>query len=1001
METIIVNETGGTYFFNYNLGGNCSAGDVVSFRESPSNWIHVYTDIVVQSYEHPFKVVCDDNTGGGTRDGQVIPIINEGLSTEKVCNDKAIPFRQTGTTCGCGDFQLSTNNLSWSSADVSPQYNTFTLKGDCIDVVTATSTNNHFKVEVGENNIKVTPTATTATDDETGTVTVTYTEHGRDCTSLTFTVKHNGTGCGCRDFSFDESEMSWASSETDLKSRSYIVKGDCINVVTATSNSNHFSVTAGTDSISVQPTTANTGTDPINGTITVTYEANGGNCTSKTFSVKHSGTGCDCYISITGVTEWPATLYGSDNAKYIKYDYDSSCIDGDSITISNNNDTDFFAELDKTNKQIKVYPKNENDDRTSPNAATITINFEGVAGFSCSNYQTTSLTQKKSDRCDDCGLVKGLTKKEGYVGEVNEQDVFIFPIKKKEYVFASASTRPDASSPACGDFSLFTTATTAQFTKVNDTQYNRTFKVKFNQDAEAKAYSLRISFVYNDGRPECHKDFLFIQQECNCIDGLDGWGWPILTPSPLEPNEYSQVSIQTKTGAISSDCMDYGLTTDSSTWIQGLTVRITDTPRTWLDADIKANTGRTERTGHVYITPKVKYNGQEFTCSSSYKKEVTVKQKPINCDCGETDKVSSASSAQDTKVYLYGSKYYDKSCFNSSITDPNLYFTITTNKSWIHLDSQTYLERSGLYEAQNIVTLDANTDEDPREGVINVKVNLVGDSNCTFKWTIRQSGATCEDCTAANRNIYSYSTDSSMRSYKAGRSGIGYYNGTCTDYTLKLTGSTPSWIENVSNYERTSSTDFDKKRLYCDYKANSGTTGGAPVDDPLYKTQDRHATLTLYLEKGDGTICPTKNIEIWQEGWSGSCTCDGTIVFDNSTCGEEYVDSETGSIYRAFSDDDQTHDLCYYKLNEDGECSRKVVVTSQFSRYFDSLTTATTSVTINNVEYDHCVRGKISNYASQGTPVSITLTMHRNIGGTNYESCENVTAYPQLFIKVQ
>jgi len=127
METIIVNETGGTYFFNYNLGGNCSAGDVVSFRESPSNWIHVYTDIVVQNYEHPFKVVCDGNTGSGTRDGQVIPIINEGLSTEKVCNDKAITFRQTGTTCGCED----------------------------------------ITVEVGENNMKVTTTSPTATDDET------------------------------------------------------------------------------------------------------------------------------------------------------------------------------------------------------------------------------------------------------------------------------------------------------------------------------------------------------------------------------------------------------------------------------------------------------------------------------------------------------------------------------------------------------------------------------------------------------------------------------------------------------------------------------------------------------------------------------------------------------------------------------------------------------------------------------------------------------------------
>lgn len=972
---------------------DCEGGGTIGLVSYPSSWLTASLD---QS-TNILTVNCDPTTSTLGNSGEIVLSFNG-----KTCTNNTMQVTQSGPNCGCRNFSLSTSSVSWPYNSKSATTVTYPEKGGCITEITATSDKEHFTVVTHQTNgITITPRDTNPMANPiNATITVTYKANGVTCDDVkTISASHGGSNCGCGNFSFDTTELVWSkdeSGESTAQTKTYTEKGGCITEITAQSNDNHFKVGDDTtDGIKVWPDDTNPDDNPKTATITVKYKANGVTCDTKTFSVKQNGSGCNCgsdlWLSPSSLS-WAASSFGSSATSTVTYDFNSSCIDASNINVTNDSESDFTMDWQPSNKKILVYPKKENTSRTSPinGSITVTFNREG-----CDANKTISLTQLKSDLCDNCGLIDTMTKQTGYVGD----NVFVYPESVSSYTFATGTT--SAGGTPCGRFHIGSSSQKCTWTiqDIYSVYAGFKFNVSFNS-AASSASSLRLYFKYTDGRADCYRDFQFIQNSCNCFD-LRKVSWSVaFTNSKIPGTKLEDVPIlRTSKNNFDSSCAKFVPPSNSQlpSWIKDLTFDDTSSSSYYyIRGNVSANT-IIERSTTLKLTPqiRVQYGSTDkwYNCDT-VDKEVT--QEVNNCSCGEPATITKViAGSADTYVFrggLSGGKYYDKNCFNHP-DDPSTFFKFEITdptKTWVTLGTTTYAQDSGLYCSYNYFSAEENpSSTTERSLVVKITADLTSNTEtnkCETLLTIKQEKKPNveETCAEATNNINTYGD----RPYDAGRYAIVYYSGHDSRYRLEWVpkSTDPTWITSISNTDRLG--NDDATHLYGTYTANTGAT-------ELYKTDRRPATITVRVKR-DGETCAETQVDVSQKGWSGSCACEGEIIWTQNTNGATGVDpcgtlkTASGKSYHAYDYIDTTTPqvLAYFNLTGSNECDIVAPITNQSTYFIGSLSAVTSAVTIGNVQYTHCVKGVIRKYSGDmDTPVSVRLILRRNIGGTNYEDC--------------
>lgn len=215
-------------------------------------------------------------------------------------------------------------------------------------------------------------------------------------------ISQTGDSCGCGDLNLNTSTLEWANDNKSPQTKSYSVAGGCVNVTNVTSSNNHFGVTFGNGTITVTPSDFNTGSGPIEGTITVVYTADGGTCTNATFSVKHNGTGCECgqtYFSISPSSlEWEFDQQGNKEITITS----ASCISDINATISTQSQSGHFTVESVANSKITVKANGTNGTDT-PYTGTMVVTYK-ANGTDCTSINV-NLNHKSSNcTCDDFDL---------------------------------------------------------------------------------------------------------------------------------------------------------------------------------------------------------------------------------------------------------------------------------------------------------------------------------------------------------------------------------------------------------------------------------------------------------------------------------------------------------------------------------------------------------------------------------------------------------------------
>lgn len=215
-------------------------------------------------------------------------------------------------------------------------------------------------------------------------------------------ISQTGDSCGCGDLNLNTSTLEWANDNKSPQTKSYSVAGGCVNVTNVTSSNNHFGVTFGNGTITVTPSDFNTGSGPIEGTITVVYTADGGTCTNATFSVKHNGTGCECgqtYFSISPSSlEWEFDQQGNKEITITS----ASCISDINATISTQSQSGHFTVESVANSKITVKANGTNG-TDAPYTGTMVVTYK-ANGTDCTSINV-NLNHKSSNcTCDDFDL---------------------------------------------------------------------------------------------------------------------------------------------------------------------------------------------------------------------------------------------------------------------------------------------------------------------------------------------------------------------------------------------------------------------------------------------------------------------------------------------------------------------------------------------------------------------------------------------------------------------
>ena len=997
---------GGSSSFTVSVTGDCEGDKTITYTTEGNltNWA------TVDYSNSTFTITCkgENKTTSKYKGALILKIGNDTCTSDKInCEQAAVSCVEDSCTCyivGAVTYPSSSNTqatVEWSYSAI-----TWTTASTC-DVTSALTATNTSSTTVTYN--------PASCDKWTQSGTITWTGYkacgNKSCSSSDVTLswsvnqgKPAGCDCNCTDITASTNSINWAVNDDTHKSV-VITFGTCINIgnisLTGTDKAHFDFSTASTASnkITVEVWPKETGlVNEKTASLSIPYGTGGTstNCATKTVSLTHNGSGCSCEDLFPNIDTYNFDFdeYGVDKAQTITFALATGkddCVTISSLSIRTDGDTDYFTVDESklaTEHKVKVYPNFENDDRDTTYQLWVYYEFElsdGTTTCGEDDEYYVYFEQEPTDECKDCGLIHAL----------GLDPVLLYPKIANTYEFATGKTT------VCGDFRTQSRSGTAKW-KIREDGMKRYFDVTFPKTVENDEVSdLRLWFDYSDGStPACYEDFKFVQTDCNCI-ALE----KLTFDSEYVNNRLPRTAIQgIKIFSVRKDsykqyCTDFDITVQMPPGLNWLTDVGLDTNTEiydYITGNTTENTDTDERPATIIIQPRANYNGQTFNCKS---KSFGIYQNGLDCSCGEPE--------TDTKVvegkradsgFIFSKKYYDPSCFPENFT-PDKYFTITyEGDMFTEFESHPY-ENNGLYKAYCTYDVSANPDpNNPRYGYVTIKINLAGDNNCETLYTIKQSKGAEDTCLTAMM----YVNDAFYSSYKGGRKEIAHYYGG-NDYTIALRDQSdlPSWIEDesVSNIDERGVEN--KNYLYATFKPNSGATGTLPDGtdapsnaDEMYKTKDpREKNIRVYLIKEDGTPCEeNKTIKIGQDGWSGSCGCDGIINYTQEECGEIVPPTqEHPQEYHGFHyDGSNAQVLCYFNL-DDAESCNSIVATPQDKSYFNgNLTVESASKEISGVVYKNCVKGVIASHTGWeiDEPVAIVLRLMRNIGGTNTEECK-------------
>ena len=201
------------------------------------------------------------------------------------------------------------------------------------------------------------------------------------------------TGCYCSGFTLGSAPSDWNCDEMDERSVSYTAD-TCLTDITATTSDSHFTVSVDSTNkqVKVKPNSKNTTDSNITATVTVNYKANGSDCESKTFTVKHSsGSTCYCLDDCNSITSFTKTKTenltkdSQTNVNIGNYGIHSAC---DSSNFSVGCDENWISVTTRTSNTILV-SCNAND---AYSARTATI-YGKWNGTSCEDNAYFRITQ--------------------------------------------------------------------------------------------------------------------------------------------------------------------------------------------------------------------------------------------------------------------------------------------------------------------------------------------------------------------------------------------------------------------------------------------------------------------------------------------------------------------------------------------------------------------------------------------------------------------------------
>ena len=184
---------------------------------------------------------------------------------------------------------------------------TYTLKAGCESATVAATTDNPSMItdiSVGNGKINFTVTKNQSTSKREGFIYPSV--NGTSCDSKKIKVEQAAgeapTTCDCGNFKINTESLTWESANKEGQNIKITESGNCISNVTPTLKSDsHFTVTINGDTITVTPKDTTT-TSKIEETLTISYKANGTECTpAKTVSLTHKASTCTpsectCYL---------------------------------------------------------------------------------------------------------------------------------------------------------------------------------------------------------------------------------------------------------------------------------------------------------------------------------------------------------------------------------------------------------------------------------------------------------------------------------------------------------------------------------------------------------------------------------------------------------------------------------------------------------------------------------------------------------------------------------
>lgn len=943
----------------------CGEGDVDLVTKA--TWIHIETGetgTTTIDGEPAITGYFVINVGPGTEERSAIVhfVVNDGDECDAFGN-RYIEINQDGeppAPCSCGISNFSPQSLIWANDTTTPLTINYDTKGGCLNVTKATITtnpNNHFTADTATTGvIKVTP-GTAGEENVEGEMTIEYSANGEGCSNAKIPLTHKGSNCGCGSFYFNDLSMLVWANDSDLTAQTKsFTTADCISEITPTVITNsHFEVSRDADGIKVRPTASTTA--DITETVTVTYKANGINCTpAKTFSVKHEGNDCDCgilnfklnnsVISAGSTIPWDYNSYGDDDAgKIISFTIDSSrqsCIDG-SVSVSIvGDDAEYFDKREVYTNTYRIWPISENKDDEN-REATLKFSYTLANGTICDGtVDFLKLVQVKPNYCD-CELSNCVMRTVPlYKSSSTNYNTYILGYGYPCIVDGEVRGRfwSDSILPANAELNIVGPLGT------NPVRYEFKLTVP-NRSEPIDPYAFEIHYEKKYGDiviGDCKKSYSVYQTDdyITC-ERINNENMEISVPL----FDISSSSGVTTVGRITNSsgsktyqilyansiftASEITVPTSAQTWISDFSL---DMPEEgsyfiYIKAKLTTNNSTEDRT----TTATVRFDTDKLAevygiCNCDSEKEFVITQKgkstPGDCSCNETtssynhNENSTGGENNDT----ISSNSYPENCFSDSVkfilADRNKNVLQGSDSAYKQIPPDNWLSAkvvaettsSGEYKPRVYWEYLDNSRTDNRTAVFYCVYKL-STGDCYKEIKITQYGKVTA-CTTLNDSITEATTGSFPANYVANEN-VRIAWASPSDVLLiegtRLSGVTLQTTEDWVNDVHIDSTD--PKNLQASLKANIDTTVGTDGSRP-----DRTTTVQAFFVYDDeqhnkvtlgGTECQGKEITIKQSGYDGACPdcismTDENIVIDYTNYGDEKTE---GGRWKCSSDDGQ------------------------------------------------------------------------------------------------